>query len=315
MRINPILRIVLFSIALIFLLGILGIGLGFTGFMTEYKSGQTTIIHQPDQIQTSGNSGIQGIFADSEVHNFPASVRELDIEWAAGSITVAPSPNVTEIQVTENSTGSDKYKMVCRREGSTLEIRFSEQTHHFPSFGINTDSKDLVILVPEDWTCGSLEIDAAAADVYISGLTIDKLDFDGASGSCNLDNCTVTNMDVDAASGEVVFSGNLDRLDFDGASGDCTLVLTSCPSRIELDGMSGNLDITLPSDCGFIVNTEGLSTDFTTDFATKTINGAHHYGDGSCLIEIEALSGKVCIHDGGYNCHAADNQGHHSNHH
>ena len=115
--------------------------------------------------------------------------------------------------------------------------------------------------------------------------------------------------------GEVIFSGHLDCLDFDGASGDCTLKLTNCPSSIDLDGMSGDLDITLPSDCGFIVNSDGLSSDFTTDFDIKTINGSHHYGDGSCRIEVDALSGRVCIRDGGYNCHATEDHGHHGNHH
>ena len=315
MRTNPILRIVLFSIALIFLLGVLGVGLGVTAYMTIGNSEQTDEIHHTPQLQTDEQTGNQGSFADSEVYSVPASIRELGIEWAAGTITIAPSPNVTDIQVSENFTGSDKYKMVCRQEGNKLDIRFSSETIRFPSFGVNTDSKDLVILVPSDWTCDALEIDAASADVYVSGLTISQMDFDGASGICNLENCTVYNMDVDAASGEVIFSGHLDCLDFDGASGDCTLKLTNCPSSIDLDGMSGDLDITLPSDCGFIVNSEGLSSDFTTDFDIKTINGAHCHGDGSCRIEVDALSGRVCIRDGGYNCHATEDHGHHGSHH
>jgi hypothetical protein len=69
-----------------------------------------------------------------------------------------------------------------------------------------------------------------------------------------------------------------------------------------MDGASGNLDITLPSNCGFTAETGGLSFDFTTDFQTTTRNGAHIHGDGSCRIEIEALSGRVNIRDGGFSC-------------
>jgi DUF4097 and DUF4098 domain-containing protein YvlB len=167
---------------------------------------------------------------------------------------------------------------------------------------VDGEAKDLHITFPAGWICNSLGLDVAAANVIIQDLTIGDLDFDGASGFCSLESCHVTNVDVDAASGDLTFYGTLENLDFDGASAGCKLVLDNCPKHIELDGMSGKLDITLPSNCGFTAETGGLSFDFTTDFQTTTRNGAHVYGDGSCRIEIEALSGQVNIRDGGYRC-------------
>jgi DUF4097 and DUF4098 domain-containing protein YvlB len=167
---------------------------------------------------------------------------------------------------------------------------------------VDGEAKDLHITFPADWICNSMELDVAAANVIIRDLTIGDLDFDGASGFCSLESCHVTNVDVDAASGDLTFYGTLENLDFDGASAGCKLVLDNCPKHIELDGMSGKLDITLPSNCGFTAETGGLSFDFTTDFQTSSRNGAHVYGDGSCRIEIEALSGQVNIRDGGYRC-------------
>lgn len=314
MKTSAILRIILFSIALFFLLGVLGISLGVTTFMTRFSSEQTSgeVAKAPEiEVESwsaSETDPFNRVTADSN------QIRILEIEWAAGSIIIEPSDSATEILVQESNVDDEKYRMVCKQNGDTLSIQFCKDSIKFPSFGISTDAKDLRITVPADWVCYSLEIDAASADVMIQDMTILEMDFDGASGLCSLVNCNVGAMDLDAASGNVNFSGCLDSLDFDGASADCTLVLTNCPSHIDLDGMSGTLDMTLPSDCGFTVACEGLSSNFYTDFATTLRNGLHHYGDGACRIEIDAISGKVEIHDGGYNCGAHEGH-HHSGHH
>lgn len=297
MKTNAIIRIILFSVAIFLLLGILGLGLGVTTFIGRFSSEHTSdeVIHIPQSVASNSYT------AD------PAQIREIEIEWAAGSITIQPAADLTEIRITETEPSDDKYKMVCRQSGDTLSIQFCKDSIQFPSFGISTDSsKDLVILVPAAWVCNTLEIDAASADVKLQDLTIRELNFDGASGSCDLINCDVGSMDLDAASGNVTFSGCLNSLDFDGASADCDLVLSNCPSRIDLDGMSGRLDITLPSDCGFSVDTQGISCDFTTDFETTTRDGIHYHGNGQCRINIDAISGNVCIRKGSYTGHSSE---------
>lgn len=311
MKTNAIIRIILFSLGIFILSFILLIGLGVWnyGFLT-------------DSVEVSHSAQVSEMEAASVD---PAVIQNIKIQWAAGNITIQPSDQVNEIQIAE-SEAPEKDRMVCKVSGSTLTIQFCKSNQKIISFGTDINAKDLVITVPSDWVCKNLEIEVAAADVEIANMTIGEIDFDGASGQCSLNNCTVENLDVDAASGDLYFTGALDTLDFDGASADCTLVLINCPSHIGLDGMSGELDITLPSDCGFTVSTEGLSTSFSTDFATTARNGAHHYGDGACSIEIQALSGNVRIHDGGYTCHTSTqdcpdtaecdtHSNHHSSHH
>ncbi len=286
MRTNAIIRIVLFSIAIFVLLGILGLGLGATTFMAVFDESRSSseITNTPDQAEPAS------YIADA------SHIRELEIEWAAGSITIVPNGDLSDIRISETELSDEKYKMVCNQSGDSLTIQFCKESFRFPSFGISTDiSKDLLIQVPSDWVCDSLEIDAASADLKITGLTIRELDFDGASGVCELSDCIVGTMDIDAASGNVSFSGSLDFLDFDGASADCVLLLTNHPERIDLDGMSGDLDITLPADCGFTAKIDGLSSGFTSDFETVLRNGCHIHGDGACRIDIDAMSGNVVI--------------------
>ena len=179
--------------------------------------------------------------------DFDASrISNIEIVWAAGEISIHPVDNLTAIQIQESEV-EEKYQMLCKISGDTLKIQFCKESLKFPSFGVDTVAKDLVITVPADWVCRELDIDAAAANVTIQNMTIGELDFDGASGYCTLENCHVTNVDVDAASGDLMLSGSLETLDFDSASADCTLSLTNCPRHIDLDGMSGDLEIILPS--------------------------------------------------------------------
>lgn len=285
MKTNAIVRIVFFSLAILVLLGILLAGLAFRLFMYDTNS---FVYNQTLPVASDGMT-TQGA-ADAK------QIRNLDIDWVSGSIVIQPDANAADITISETYVDSTKYRMVYKQSGNTLKIQYCEDSITFPSFGINIDySKDLVITVPADWVCGSLDIDAASAKVVVSDLTIQEVDFDGASGTCDFINCQVDQLDVDGASGDIKFSGTLNVLDFDGASASCYLEVTNIPSRISMDGMSGDLDLTLPENCGFTVSIDATSSDFHSDFPTVMSGGDYVYGDGHCRISFSGMSGDLTI--------------------
>lgn len=230
----------------------------------------------------------------------PRQVREIDIEWAAGRITLE-SADVDTIQVSEVNDDGSKHIMVCRQSNDKLVIRYSEQSVVVDfSFGItlnDVESKDLIIQVPVGWEFDSLEIDAASALVDVKNLVIREVDFDGASGTCNFVNCVIDELDLDTASGDIYFTGSLDTLDCDAASASVFAVFDNVPNRIDMDSMSGDLDITLPSGAGFTVSMDALSSDFVSDFRYSDRNGNYHHGDGQCKITLDAMSGDLYIRE------------------
>lgn len=286
MKTNTIVRIILFSIAILVLLGILLAGLAFELFTFNTDSFTSEVTDLPtasDGVTTQGA-------ADA------GKIKNIDIDWVSGSIIIQPDENAADITLSETYVDNTKYRMVYKQSGNTLKIQYCEDSITFPSFGINIDfSKDLIITVPADWVCGSLEIDAASANVVVNDLTIQEVDFDGASSTCDFINCQVDQLDVDGASGDIKFSGTLNVLDFDGASASCYLEVTNVPSRISMDGMSGDLDLTLPEDCGFTVSIDAMSSDFHSDFPTTMSGGDHIYGDGHCRISFSGMSGDLTI--------------------
>lgn len=290
MKTNAIVRIVLFSIAILVLLSILGAGLAFNLFALDTDS---FIVYNGSTSQdlplASDDHGTSGAVKADQIKN-------IDIEWVSGSIQIKQEGNADEITISESGTGDEKYRMVYRQDGDTLEIQYCKDSISFSSFSVNMNlSKDLVIIVPEGWQIKSVDIETASAELEVTGMTIDKIDFEGASGSCQFQNCTVGTLDMDTASGDIYFTGALNTLDFDGASGDLTLELTNTPSRIDLDTASGDLTMTLPEDCGFTANIDGLSYRFSTDFSTTASNRGHVYGDGRCAINVSTMSGDLTI--------------------
>lgn len=273
MKTNAIVRIVLFSIIILILLSILGIGIAADRYMFRQGFGPNATT------SSSGNVDADG-------------VRNLSIEWAAGSITIRPA-DVDQIIFTETEA-SDADPMVWLTAADTLKISYTQQ-ESFLNIGV-VPSKDLLIEVPHGWSCDNLEIDTASADVNVENLTIGKVDFDGASGDFDFQNCVVGNIEIDTASGDLNFYGSLDTLDCDSASADCEIILTNYPTRIEMDLASGDLDLTLPENCGFTADLEALSGRLDTDFEVSHTDKGLVSGDGSCRIDMSAMSGNVYIH-------------------
>lgn len=228
-----------------------------------------------------------------------ATIRNMEIEWAAGTIRVQPM-DITEIRISEEGPNQDQEPMVWKVCEGKLNIQYSKNSDHAFGMGLlnETESKDLLIQVPLGWECNSLEIDAAAASLEVQDLTIREMEFDGASGTCVFRNSTVETLDLDTASGDVLFQGSLNKLDCDAASANIVLQLTNVPRSIDLDTASGDLDVTLPADAGFSVTMETMSGAFSSDFTTTTRNGKHIAGDGRCVIEVDGMSGNVTVHKG-----------------
>ena len=229
-----------------------------------------------------------------------SNIHDMEIEWAAGTISIQPM-DIHEIRIEEYGPRQDKEPMVWNVRNDKLFIQYSEKMSH--SFGVGLTFgkeayKDLIIQVPLDWECRSLEVNAAEASLEINGLTIREMEFDGASGTCLFDQCTVEKLDLDTASGDVRFTGSLQQLDCDAASANILLELVNVPESIDLDTASGDLDVTLPGYAGFQVTLETLSGRFESDFDAVSRNGSYVWGDGKCRIDVDAMSGDVIVRKG-----------------
>lgn len=280
MRRNTIFRLILFTILAVVLTGVLIAGIA----LKNYSMPGVVIRKSFDAPLVMKNR-----FSAKEIDR-------LKIDWAAGSIVLVPAEG-DEISVTEELLGADK-TMVLKKDGSTLYVQYCEGALGI-SFGSNNNlKKNLYIAVPQNWICRELEIDAASATVQAEFLTIQELTSSTASGSHTFTNCQVEKLKMETVSGNLDFSGSLDKLDFNGVSAKADVVVTNFPKSIDVETVSGDLNLTLPEGCGFTVDKDTVSGRFSSELPTTEQNGKIVYGDGSCKIDVEGVSASVHIRKG-----------------
>lgn len=269
MKGNAIARIVLYSLLTFVLSAVLLVGILIGNFTINIDSSSGTVV-------------------ESEVSVSADGIQKLEIDWASGAVTINVA-DTDQITIRETAPENSKYKMTYDVNGSTLELNYGARKISF-GFGDNAmPSKDLVITVPRDWVCEQIEIDGAALTISIQHLTVEKIDLDGAAN--NLD-----------------FVGKVKTVDVDGAANNLHLNCESHPSLIDIDGASCELDLILPKGCGFAVEMNGLSCDFSSELDYSVKNGQYIYGNGHTNVNADGISCDVtitesdeCVHvwDGG----------------
>ena len=280
MKRNAVFRLILFSILAVILVGALISGIALKSYQ------------MPGVV-------IRKSFEAPLVNEYEFDAREIDrlkIDWAAGKIVIVPVEG-KNISVTEELLGTDK-TMVLKKDGSTLYVQYCEGAIGL-SFGSGSSlKKNLYVCVPQDWDCKELEIDAASATVQVENLTIEELASSTASGTHTFMNCQVEKLKMETVSGNLDFNGSLDKLDFNGVSAQANLVLSNQPKSIQLESVSGDLNLTLPEYCGFTLDKDSLSGRVSSELETTEKDGKIVHGDGSCEIEVEGVSSSVHIRKG-----------------
>ena len=301
MKNNAILRIVLFSILIVVLVGILGAVL--TGWMGARSYGQMygmTVVGEniPGEVPAASNPDTGDMAVPVEELNTAevpaAGITEIKIEWVAGNVKVQPG-DVEMIRFSE--TRGDK-PMAYRVDGDELEIQFMEGKWTDIAGRPFKTKKDLTVTVPRDWAGKELSIEAVEADVQVVDLVLEELEFDGVSGKFEAENCQVRELEMDTVSGNVRYSGSLQELDVDSVSADCVLELSNVPTSVDMDGVSGNLDLTLPAEAGLTVRLKSASGKLTTDFEGTRSGKVFTSGDGACKVTVSGVSGNVGVYKG-----------------
>lgn len=330
MKRNAIVRILLFSAAIMVLLAILvaGLVLGRGNFRVSSaptdSPAQTVFVTIPPtapttseatqapsspEAATSAQSPTASPVTESTVQTVAApdpiaivsntahyqgnTVRELEIDWLGGSVVIQAG-DVESIEISES--GSSSHTMKTQVRDGSLSIDFSANDR-LAGVLSGTD-KDLTVTLPRTFVPEKIEVEATSATVTLVDLTARKVEVDATSGTCLMKNCTVDTLEWDSTSGDLNFSGGLNTLECDSASGNVYATVETVPTSVEIESTSGNLDLTLPKNTGFTLRMDTVSGNVTSDFVTTQYNGRSVSGDGSCRIQAETVSGDVILRQG-----------------
>lgn len=274
MRTNALVRIALFSLAIMILLGILVGGMAFN-----------YVFQRVDEI-TTYTEELEWI-AEYDIDE----ISKIEIEWVAGDIRIIGGATNNKVMISESKVTNENYKMITSHKGSNLTIKHSNQKNTL--FGINQTGipKELVIVVPRGWHFDSIEIDAASSDIYFNDIQIGNADIETASGKCEMLYCGIVDLDIDTASGDIYFDGELTTLELDAASANGEFIISGFPESIDAEMASGDLIFVLPDDINFECDINVASGSYINEYPEN-----HHGADHSrCEIQVNALSGDLTI--------------------
>lgn len=250
-----------------------------------------------------------------------SSIQKIKIDWVSGGVNlVVGSGSDIVFYETSNRELSDRQKMRYRvTDSGTLQIRYCQDLDNifnWISLDANMPAKELTMEVPASLIglLDNVEISSVSADINLTGVygtktemdtvsgkitcidvTTSDLEMATTSGEVSTENTKADSINVDNVSGGVQLSGEFDRINVDTVSGETKLNCLSVPSKIEVDGVSGNIGISLPQNATFSASLDSVSGSIGSDFPGTFNDDRITVGDGSLSIRCNTVSGNLRI--------------------
>lgn len=272
MKTNAIIRIVTWSLVLVVSLWAFSFLLHQEGGVTPAETmSVATLVESPQVVERT---------------------RRIEIYWPSGTVTIQPG-DVQEILVEESPVSDERYTMAATGEGETLTIKY--QADNVPLAIGRSLKKDLTVTVPRDWSGKYLKVETTSANVTLREQSLEEVEIGSVSGESRFEDCTVEELELDTTSGDLYYEGRLGELEGKAVSANVTARLDNVPQSMEMESVSGNLELTLPEDGGVTAEFSGVSR-FTCDFETTKDGTTYTWGDGMGKLRVDMVSGDVTIH-------------------
>lgn len=246
---------------------------------------------QWEQVDEAGN--VVNDYTKGE-YALPAGtdITALDIDWLAGEveILVTSGDAVSVMELVERGT-SASYAMAVSEQDGVLKVRYTEEG--FLSLP-NLPSKKLVVQLPrkvaEDLK--EIRLSSVSADFDVEALTFDDNFRDEEIAFVKADTVAVSTV-----SGKIELDGSFRRVTGESTSGEIDLTLRSCPEKLDLTTVSGNIELELPEDAGFALDHSTVSGSLSSELRLNwKWNDRYTYGDSdSSEFTVSTTSGDLDI--------------------
>ncbi len=258
-------------------------------------------------------------------------VENLDVDWTAGSVTIAfHAENTVIISETAEREIPEEEKLLWKLDRKTLRIEY-----HKPALmKLATLAKDLTITLPEGIRLKQAAIRATSANVNIPRLQAETLILETTSGDADASAEAKTvkvsstsgriymklsgkqeSVDMRSTSGSIsLYAEEMDQASLDTTSGGASLeakrfgtvaaestsgnlyVKAGAFDAMKLASTSGSISAALPQTPGFSGTVTTTSGDISSFIPLEKKGDTYSCGDGSAKLTISATSGNVTLH-------------------
>lgn len=226
-------------------------------------------------------------------------ITAIDLDWVDGKIEIVACDD-TFISLTESADAElpDSAKLRWRvDENGRLSIKYRKSSW-FLGFGHENRNKTLILRIPEHMleTLELLDVETVSSQVSIDGISVSALVYENVSGDLTVTNAGFSEIELESVSGDVRFTDcRVERAEAELVSGDLFLSSSVCPSRLDIESASGNVELLIPAESSFTLLHESASGRISSDFAMTKQGERYICGTGSAAFDIETASGDVFL--------------------
>ncbi len=251
-----------------------------------------------DQLTNTGGS----TSPIEETASYPVDgLDELDIHSVSADIELI---NTEDPEITASLTGNARLgddnqpavKLVTGITGNRLDIHVERQV----SFDLGNTHLNLKVYVPKEYQ-GSMQIASTSGDIQMCTFDLENLKATLVSGEFTADRINAKEADISTTSGDVQISSLIGKLACKTVSGNIEAAFPALSQDIDIESVSGNADLALPKDAGFILNAQSTSGNLNCDFPVTINDQAGHnrmngtVASGTSKINVKTVSGYIHI--------------------
>lgn len=221
-----------------------------------------------------------------------SSIKNLDIDWVTGSVTVEYHDEDTVIvKETSNVSLDNDTKLRWQLEGDTLTVKFAKSGARIKS---NTE-KHIVITLPADTEGGTAKIKNTTGEIYVKGGIWNELNTNTTTGSVSVSSDRTDKFFAKTTTGSVnadIYSAGV--IDMHCTTGDIYLSAGSFDT-LNASVTTGKVTAKLPEKPGFTAKLSTVTGDVRCGLTHTDSDKTYIIGDGSKSVEIKAVTGDIEI--------------------
>ena len=323
MKGKAITKIVICSIVTVVLIGILSAGVAAGKLFAEKPDGSHGLLEKIQSVISIGENGLTVgdaiIYKDGESYSTGSArlteqVRELEIHWPYGSVTVQPYEG-SEVVIREAEPQNESLRLRYRLANGKLTVYEFKSGYRIGPTDAGQKSLEVLFPAQQASSLRKIEISGASSGIHVEAVEAEKMELDTASGNVAVRNCKIGELEVDSASGGCLvedsvlggfsvgsasgaakLTGSVREVEMDSTSGGLTIHTKTAPRKVEFETISGDCELFLPVDTGFTVEKDGISSDLNIEgFAVMTVGKNIVCGDGAAEFSFDCVSGDVTI--------------------
>ena len=222
-------------------------------------------------------------------HEFPSSeINSIFIEWGSRSVYVFPNDG-NEIVVLEKAAGSWDESDLSEVSSKNGELRIKQKTESrfFTIFPFTRKVLLWEISLPQK-IYSRIEANFSSGRFSIKDIESEYVKINLTSGSAISHGLKSKLLEVGITSGTADVAGAFSEIDSRCTSGTLKIQSDIPPSKLVLDLTSGNADVSIPENEGFVLSQNKISGSIKSDFELDSFG---RYKNGDAMYSIKVTSG------------------------